>query len=199
MIVRVLRTALLAFAWGAAGSASAASVSPNGGLTDLGLFAAGAYEITGSGLVDLVGDTHLLRMAIRPDGVPNTPVLEAAYLSFNEDDIDGPGSFTADGNLGPAGSNARIGTLIGTLNAAGFSGGDPFLTPAADWFLIGFSTTIVLAGPTHIYAAVNDTYYPNNVGSFDAVVAPVPEPAAFALLLAGILGLSAVAVGRKQR
>jgi hypothetical protein len=194
VIVRVLRTALLAFALSAAGSASAASVSPNGGLTDLGLFAAGAYEITGSGLVDLVGDANLVAMTIRPDGIPNTPVQAGQYGYFNPD-----GSFTADGDSGPAGGNAKIGALIGTLNPTPYLGKNPSTAQAADWFLIGFSTTIVLAAPAHIYAAVNDTFYDNNVGSFDAVVAPVPEPAAFALLLAGMLGLSAVAVGRKQR
>ena len=194
MLVRVLRTALLAFALSAAGSASAASVSPNGGLTDLGLFAAGAYEITGSGLVDLVGDANLVAMTIRPDGIPNTEVQSGQYGYFNPD-----GSFTADGDFGPAGGNAKIGALIGTLNPAAYVGNNPSAAQAADWFLIGFSTTILLAAPGHIYAAVNDTYYPNNVGSFDAVVAPVPEPAAFALLLAGMLGLSTVAVGRKQR
>jgi hypothetical protein len=132
-------------------------------------------------------------MAIRPDGIPNTPVLAPQYAYFNPS-----GSLTADGNFGPAGGNAKIGALVGTLNPAAYLGSNPTPAQAADWFLIGYSATIVLAAPGHIYAAVNDTFYTNNVGSFDAIVAPVPEPAAFGLLLAGMVGLAAVAARRRR-
>jgi hypothetical protein len=193
MIVRILLALGLAFVLSTAGTASAATVTPTASVTDIGLFAAGTYEITGSGVVDLVGDTNLLQMGIGPDGIPNTPVLAAQYQYFNPN-----GSFTADGNFGPAGAGAKIGALIGTLNPAAYLGINPTPVQASDWFFIGDSTTIVLSAPAHIYAAVNDTFYPNNVGSFEAVVAPVPEPATLGLLLAGLLGVSAVAVKRKR-
>jgi hypothetical protein len=75
MIGRILKVVGLALALAAAGRASAVTVLPDGSLTDLGLFPAGTYQITGAGLVDLVGDNNFLAMTIRPDGIPNTPVL----------------------------------------------------------------------------------------------------------------------------
>jgi hypothetical protein len=165
----------------------ATSVSPGGVgtvgiLTDLGTFNAGMYTLTGSGIVDLVGNGSF---RMRPDGLPETTVTAPGYGAFNPN-----GSFTADGSFGAAGLNAKVGALIGTLSA----------TPAspADWFLIGFSTTVTLTAAGHIYASVNDTFHNNNTGSFEVnVAAAVPEPETYAMLLAG-LGLLGFAARRKR-
>lgn len=153
----------------------------NGHLTDLGYFAAGSYQITGSGVVDLTG---LGNFQMLPDGTPSIPVTAPGYSYFNP-----TGSYIADGVYGAAGTNAKIGALIGTLSA----------TPnqASDWFLIGYSKTIHLSTAGHIYASVNDTYHNNNTGFFNADVAAIPEPETYAMMIAG-LGLLGFAARRKQ-
>jgi hypothetical protein len=154
-------------------NALASIVSPNGALTDLGVFAAGSYNITGSGTVDLLGGGSFL---MQPDGLPVSSVTSPRYSYFNP-----TGSFTADGLLGPAGLNAKIGSLIGTFSATP--------TSSTDWFLIGYQTQVTLGTSGHIYASVNDTFYPNNTGFFEANVSSVPIPAAvwlFGSALAGI-------------
>lgn len=139
--------------------------------TFVGLFAAGTYSITGSGLVDLTGPVGS-GFTIRPDGIPDTPVTTPTYGYFNPS-----GSFIADGIFGPGGNVAKIGALMGSFLAAPAS--------PSDYFLIGYGTTITLTGPTTLYAQVNDTFYPNNGGAFEVDVAAVPEPAAWALLIGG--------------
>lgn len=159
-------------------AASAVSVAPNGVLTDLGLFAAGSYQLTGSGVVDLAGAGNF---QMNPDGTPFSTVTFPGYAYFNPS-----GSTIADGNHGPAGNSVKFGSLIGSLNASAFTGSNPTGPQAADWFLIGYSTVVVLAAPGHIYASVNDTFYGNNTGTFDATVSAVPEPGSVVLLLAGV-------------
>ena len=167
--------------------ASAVAVSSGGSgvtgvLTDLGLFAAGTYTLTGSGTVDLVGGTAF---TMNPDGVPTSVVTSGGYGYFNP-----AGSLTADGNFGAAGSNAKIGALIGTLSA----------TPStpSDWFLIGYSKVITLASAGHVYASVNDTFHNNNSGAFDVSVTAVPEPASTAMVVAG-LGIAGLVIGHRRR
>ena len=138
------------------GNTYAGIVLPNGVLTDLGTFGAGTYTITGSGVVDLVGDGSF---PIHPDGTPAPIVTTPGYSYFNPN-----GSFTADGNYGPAGANAKVGALIGTLT--------PSPSSPSDWFLIGYSTQVTLVTAGDIYASVNDTYYPNDTGFFNATVSP---------------------------
>jgi hypothetical protein len=169
------RTACALALLAAAGLASATSVSSTGSgatgtLTDLGLFAAGTYQLTGSGVVDLVGDSSFL---INPDGTPFAPVTTAGYGYFNPN-----GSYLADGNYGAAGANAKIGALIGSFSATPAS--------AADWFLIGASDTLTLSAAGHIYASVNDTYHDNDSGAFKVDVSAVPEPAPLMLILGGL-------------
>lgn len=169
--------ALLAFAAGSACAAtSVAPTNPAFGLYDLGSFAAGTYQITATGIVDLTGDGQF---RMQPDGMPETAVTSPAYAYFNPS-----GSYIADGSYGPGGAGVKIGALMGTLAAA----------PAgpADWFQIGYSHMLTLGAAGHIYAAVNDTYYPNDTGAFRVEVTPVPEPGEYAMLLAGLGVLGAI-------
>ena len=184
---RHLRTAFATLCLAAScGFAGATAVSSGGSgstgtLTDLGLFAAGTYTLTGSGYVDLVGDNSFL---INADGSLHAPVTTPGYDYFNPN-----GSYTADGNFGAAGANAKIGALIGSFSASPAT--------ASDWFLIGNSDTITLGSAGHIYASVNDTFHDNDVGSFTVSATVVPEPTAVALMLAG-LGLVGAAARRRR-
>lgn len=163
-------------------AAAGVSVSASATLVDLGSFAAGVYNISATGTVDLVGNGTF---AMNPDGTPVTTVTAPNYNYFNPD-----GSFNADGNYGPAGANAKIGALIGTFSAT------PLTT--TDWFLIGYAKQVTLASAGHIYARVNDTYPPNNTGAFDVTVTAVPEPENYALMLAG-LGLVGITALRRRK
>ena len=155
------------------------------GLTFLGAFAAGTYQFTDTGVVDIAGDG---RFRLTPDGRPETTVTEPGYAYFNPNGADND-----FGTRGPAGAGVNLGALIGTFSA----------TPsgAASFFLLGSSRTLTLASAQNIFALVNDTYYANNTGSFDVTfvrltptVVPEPSQAALVLLSLGALGV----VGRKR-
>jgi len=149
-------------------------------LTDLGSFAAGIYNISASGTVELLPGTSF---TMNPDGAPNSIVTASGYGYFNP-----MGSVIADGHNGFAGGAFKIGALVGTLSA----------TPTAgDWFLIGYSKQLTLASAGHIYAAVNETYAVNDSGAFSVTVTAVPEPESYALFLAG-LGLMGLAAHRRR-
>jgi len=172
------------------GNVFATRISPSGvgsvgTLTDLGYFAAGSYNITGSGVVDLIGDGSFL---MHPDGLPVSMVTNSAYSYFNSD-----GSFIADGLFGASGTNAKIGALIGTFSATPVS--------SSDWFLIGYSTLVTLNVSGHIYASVNDTYHNNDTGFFEATVtnASTPEPATMLLLSMGMAGLAGSSRLRRKK
>ena len=167
-------------------SASATEVSAGGTgtvgtLTDLGLFSAGTYVITGRGVVGLVPDNSFPML---PDGTPQSPITTPNYSYFNPS-----GSFIADNSYGAAGTNAKIGALIGTFSAAPSS--------SSDWFLIGYSKQVTLSSAEHIFASVNDTYHDNDHGYFDVHVAAVPEPETYAMMMAG-LGLMGFIARRKK-
>lgn len=155
-------------------------------LVSLGSFAAGTYNITATGLISLVGDGS---MPIRPDGTPDIVNNNPAWTSFYPN-----GTFSFAGQYGAAGTGAKIGALIGTLNPLA-SPLQSLSTPVAnpDWFLIGYGTTITLASAGSIYAGINDTYLSNNSGAYQVNVTAVPEPAQWVLALVGLaaLGLKA--------
>ncbi|WP_338848684.1 PEP-CTERM sorting domain-containing protein [Massilia sp. W12] len=170
--------------------AQAATVLPNGSLLDLGLFGPGSYRLTASGTIDLCGDSSF---TMGPDGRPVSSVTCGHYGSvFNPD-----GSYIADGTTGRAGMNAKIGALIGTFNANAYTGNNPNAAQADDWFLIGFDKTINLTQAGHIYASVNDTYHPNNIGAFQVNVQAVPEAQTWAMMAGGLACLAAFARRRK--
>ena len=186
-----LRTLIAAAVLASVGSAQATSVAGNtSGLIDLGSFSAGTYLLTGSGLIDLCGNGTF---TMKPDGTPNTSVTCGNYGSY----FNPNGSFSADGNFGRAGGNAKIGALIGTLNAGAFLGNNPSAAQAADWFLVGYSTSVTLSSSGHIFAGINDTYHPNNTGAFDISVQQIPEPGTYALMAAGLALLGASARRRE--
>ena len=181
-----VKTLTFAFAIGMASFAPqnglASIVSPRGDIIDLGVFAAGTYNITGSGTVNLLGNGSFI---MQPDGLPASPVTSPRYSYFNP-----AGSFIADGLFGPAGSNAKIGSLIGSFSA----------TPANsnDWFLIGYQTHVTLSTSGHIYASINDTFYPNNTGFFEANVSAVPVPAAIWLFGSALAGFGVSKRSKKR-
>jgi hypothetical protein len=148
--------------------------------TSLGSFAAGTYRITATGLVDLVGAPGS-GFTMRPDGTPDSPVTTPGYAYFNP-----AGSDIADGLHGPAGAGFKIGSLVGSFVANPVAG---------EFFAIGFETLVTLAAPGSIYGLVNDTGGNfNNGGAFQVEVVAVPEPASWAMLIAGF-GL----IGAMQR
>jgi len=157
-------------------------VNANSSLVDLGSFSAGQYSITATGVVDLAGYNNF---QMNPDGTPNSTVTFSNYGYFNPS-----GSYTADGNFGPAGENAKIGALIGTFSSTP--------TTASDWFLIGYAKVVTLASAGHIYARVNDTFPSNNTGAFSVNVTAVPEPETYAMLLVGLGLMGGIARSRSK-
>ena len=171
-------------------TAQAAPVSASGALIDLGLFAAGSYQLTASGVVDICGGGSAL---MQPDGRPAALVTCSSVASY----FNPNGSYTADNQYGRAGLNAKIGALVGTFNADAYLGTDPSDAQASDWFLIGNAIDLTLTTARHLYASVNDTYYFDNSGAFDVSVRAVnalPEPASLALVV--VAGLAAA--GRRR-
>jgi hypothetical protein len=179
LVASAVITALLAFAIPAAATPVNANLAAP---TSLGFFTAGTYHIAGSGVVDLVGPVGS-GFDINPDGTPTSTVTTPGYGYFNPN-----GSFQADGSFGPGGAGIKIGALMGTLLAVPLS--------PADYFLIGYGTDITLLSDSFIYGQVNDTFYSNNGGAFEATVsavtAAVPEPLTLSLFGAGLAGMAAL-------
>ena len=180
----ILRTIAIAASLLLSAHAAFATTSVNANnapIADLGSFSAGTYTITASGSVDLVGDGSF---TMNPDGTPKSVVTTPGYSYFNPS-----GSVIADGAYGFAGAGVKIGALAGTFSSS---------PGVSDWFTIGYSKQVTLVSAGHIYAAVNDTYSPNNAGVFLVNVTAVPEPESYALLLAG-LGLIGAVARRKNK
>lgn len=163
--------------------ASTLVAASNSAPTSLGSFAAGHYHITATGSVDLAGGSAF---TLHPDGTPVTSVTYPGYSYCNPSGCDYD---TFGASYGPGGVGRNLGAVLGSLTSSP--------SGPADYFLIGNSTNVVLASAGNIYAEVNDTFYPNNVGSFSLEVTAVPEPTMWALMLVGFGLMSTVL--RRQR
>jgi PEP-CTERM motif len=155
--------------------------------TSLGSFAAGTYSIAATGVVGLAGPPGNGAFDVGPNGVPVVPVTSPGYAYCNPAGCDFD-IFSAA--YGPGGAGRNLGALLGTRFASP--------TGPADFFLIGNGTTITLASAGNLYAVVNDTFYSNNVGSFEVSVSAVPEPATWAMMIGGF-GIAGLAMRRRRR
>ena len=68
-------------------------------------------------------------------------------------------------------------------------------TDLGDEFFVGSSFSGVANDTGYLYLAMNDNYYPDNIGSFTVSTAPIPEPSTALLLGFGLAGLA----GRARR
>lgn len=182
MFMKIMRIPLLIACAALTLNAHAIPIAGNtapGAPVSLGFLTAGDYDITATGIVSLAGPVGgTPNFDLDPDGIPVTGVTFPTYLYFNP-----TGSDTADGFPGQAGAGINVGALVGTFNASP--------TLASDWFLLGSSTTLSLLTDQTLYAAVNDTFAPNNEGAFDVTITrlqqpPTPTPAPATLALMGV-------------
>jgi len=189
----------LAIAITTAGPAAAGVfvAAANSGTTDLGLFAAGDWLITGSGLADFT--TNVGQLQFNPDGTLAQPA-GAPYQ-----DYPAGGSTTGDGGYGAGGTLIFLGALMGSFAPQGPFGNFPPAVPPPDgtYFTIGYSKVVTLAAAGHIYAQINDTFYSNNLGGYTVEVTRVvangvPEPATWAMMLLGFFSLGSALRLRMQ-
>lgn len=154
--------------------------------TSLGTFAAGKYKVTTTGIISLAGTAGDGQFDVNANGVPVTPVTYPQYSYFNP-----AGSTIADGQSGIA-PGLNIGSLVGAFVA------NPGPT---DFFSLGSGTTLTFASTTLLYGAVNDLSfaYGNNGGAFSVSIAAVPEPAQWALLVAGFAVLGVALRSRRHK
>ena len=151
----------------AAGAVSVAVPATSAVPVDLGIFAAGTYTLTGTGVVALSGTTSdPYALLFNPDGTLETPTAISGYTGFNM----APSAINpGDGQYGVGGAGQFLGGLIGTL-AAGPGAG-------AGYFTIGKGATITLTSAGHIYAQVNDVpagFSNNQYGYVVNVLATTP-------------------------
>jgi hypothetical protein len=146
---------------------------------DLGFFNGGAQvSLQISNTVDL-GNTW----ATRADGSLATLVTDSRYLYVNAAATNYPTASGGDGrnhfpggganydieshSYGLAGASTtdttnpsaiRFGAVVGTFSAS---------PQRSDWFLIGVSNTVTVpTGGAHLYLAVSDAFYSNNIGNY---------------------------------
>lgn len=149
----------------------------------LGVFGPGTYQYTVTGVVSLAGPVGS-GFDLDPNGVPITSVTVPGYSYFNPNGADND-----KGTVGRAGPGINLGALVGSYNSV-------------DFFLLGGTGTFAITAPgTALFGLVNDTSNTNNGGSFSfeatAVQAGVPEPATWAMMIAGF-GLVGGAMRRRS-
>ena len=103
----------------------------------------------------------------------------------------GPAGATSTDTTDP--STIRLGALIGTFSSS---------PGRLDWFVIGFGTTLISPSSTdHLYLAVEDTFYPNNLGAYSVNISTssVPEPSTIAMTgLGGLITFVGFYCRRRQ-
>ncbi len=148
--------------------------------TDLGLFGAGTYQITASGVIDIAGPVGVGGFDLDPAGRPTSTITVPGYGSFNPN---GGALDPFTNQYGVSGPIANLGALLGAFV--------PNPAPGT-YFVIGYGTVVTLNNPGHIYAQVNDVVgtYSNNFGAFDVTVsAAVPELSTWAMMIIGFCGV----------
>jgi len=189
-------------------------------MLDAGFFPGGSIlQITSSGVVDLTGGNPPEHWYTNPDGSLAAPITYPPdYFYANVGATDYPTTFGGDGINHYVGGGANYDTIAMTFPFAGLESTDTtnpetirvgavvgtFVTDPTrqDWFLIGDGATITApAGDgANLFLAVNDTYSPNNTGSYSVGITVVPEPSTLALLGVGAFGLVSYRLRqRKQR
>ena len=186
---RFLKLAFAALAAAAAPAAHAITVNAISSTpTVIGAVVAGqAYSVTASGIADLfVGFNGGLGLTFTANGLP-TYAFPSPYSAFfpsgrDYDPSQGPS------NLGIGGAGRLLGSVLGTFTAAA--------SAPADYFIIGPGTTFTAGTSGSLYAVVNDTFFPDNGGSYSVNLLAVPEPAT-ALMLA--LGAATLVLHSRRR
>jgi len=148
------------------------------GAASLAINAGSSYEIS-----YISGFTQTTEGANLSDGV-------GSYGSF----FSGPGLYTP---LGP-GQNPQLQALLGTfVDASGQIVGSPFY--------IGNGPVHVAAplGSVFLFLGVNDTGYSDNLGSLNVsvneVLAAVPEPSTWAMMILGFTGVGYMTYRRRNQ
>ncbi len=142
------------------------------------------YTLTATGIADLCTHCSARPLTFTADGLP-TYAFASPYLGY-------PRDTDPQGGLGPGGVGRYHGLLLGTFLA---SPGAP-----ADYFAIGRGTSFTVPAARTLYALINDSYYPDNgpgTGYTLTLSASVPEPATWALLIAGF-ALTGTAARRRR-
>jgi hypothetical protein len=176
-----------------------------------GSFAGGTQLlITATGTGDLVDARYQVNgdgsMAAAATGVYSFANQGATYSTeFGGDGINhfaGGGANTdLSGSYGLAGFGFAGATTTDTTDPTAIRGGAVVGTfvanPArADWFLLGSSATVTVPnGGADLFLAVNDSYSPDNHGTFSVTLQAIPEPPSFAAFVA----VAVYAVGSWRR
>jgi hypothetical protein len=172
---------------------------------DAGSFAAGTVITLGaSGTVDLGADSYNVFVTNQDGSLVHNNTTDPTYRYINPGATNYPTAFGGDGInhytggganfdvvanvFGPAGDMStdttdpktiRLGALIATFSSS---------PSRSDWFEVGFGTTVVSPSSSdHLYFAVNDTFYPNNLGAYNVIISTssVPEPSTLMLISIG--------------
>lgn len=149
--------------------------------TAIGTLTAGqSYSVTATGTADLCAGCSAGNLIFAPDGTPVSAT--GAYAGFNPSGKDYDVSIGTSA-YGIGGAGKLYGALLGTFTATP--------TSAADYFTIGSGITLTADSDKTLYAVINDSFFPNNSGSYSVSLSlsppasAVPEPATWAMMLVG--------------